>query len=309
MKLLTSAQTAQEILEAREGVDAVQRQVLRARAAVATRRSEIVRARTSIRNAESELRLLVNDPALVQAGTLEFAPVDAPLADELPVALDQSLFTALEHRPDISYGIREIRAAAVRLGVAKKDILPKLDFVASTYVAGLASQTDVGRSLAVQYDEGRPSYSVGLLFEVPFGRRAACAQEDRRQWEMHRAFSQFRLTVEEALTAVEVAVREVGTNYREMASRYHAMVAVTDEADYLFDRWKALPGVDDSAMLLLENLLDAQERVAEEEGAFVRAQVGYAMSIVRLKQEMGTLLILTPGVTGTMAAADSVQRR
>jgi len=50
-------------------VDAVQRQVLRARAAVATRRSEIVRARTSIRNAESQLRLLVNDPVLVQAGS------------------------------------------------------------------------------------------------------------------------------------------------------------------------------------------------------------------------------------------------
>ena len=44
------------------------------------------------------------------------------------------------------------------------------------------------------------------------------------------------------------------------------MVAVTDEADYLFDRWKALPGADDSAMLLLENLLDAQERVADRGG-------------------------------------------
>ena len=53
LKLLTSAEATLDILEAREGVDAVQRQVLRARAAVATRRSEIVRARTSIRNAES----------------------------------------------------------------------------------------------------------------------------------------------------------------------------------------------------------------------------------------------------------------
>ncbi|MHB8973953.1 MAG: TolC family protein [Pirellulaceae bacterium] len=309
VKLLTSAESALDLLEAREGVDAVQRQVLRARAAVATRRSEIVRARTSIRNAESLLRLLVNDPALVQAGVREFAPADAPLTDELPVAIDQSLFTALQHRPDISSAIREIRASAVRLGVAKKDILPKLDFVASTYVAGLANQTDIGRSLSVQFDEGSPSYSVGLLFEVPFGRRAACAQEDRRRWEMYRAFSQFRLTVEEALTAVEVAVREVGTNYREMAGRYHAMVAVTDEADYLSDRWQALPGADDSAMLLLENLLDAQERVAVEEAAFVRAQVGYAMSVVRLKQEMGTLLILTPFVGDRVAAIDGAQRR
>ncbi len=182
----------------------------------------------------------------------------------------------------------------MRLGVAQKDILPKLDLIASTYVAGLAAQTDVAQSFGTQFDEGRPSFSVGLVFEVPLGRRAARAQEERRQWEMQRAFGQFRLTVEEALTGVEMAVREVETNYREMVSRYHAMVAVTDEADYLFDRWKALPGAEDSAMLLLENLLDAQERVADEEAASVLAQVSYAMSMVRLKQEMGTLLILSP---------------
>jgi len=309
LKLLAAAEAAMNVVEAREGVDAVQRQVLRARAAVATRRSEIVRARTSIQNAESQLRLLVNDPALVQAGGREFAPVDSPLMAELPVALDQSLFTALQHRPDISAAIREIRAAAVRLGVAQKDILPKLDLVANAYVAGLAGQTDIGRSLSVQFDEGRPSYSVGLLFEVPFGRRAAHAQEDRRQWEMHRAFSRFRLTVEQALTDVEVSVREVGTNYREMANRYHAMTAVTDEADYLFDRWKALPGADDSALLLLENLLDAQERVADEEASFARAQVGYAMSILRLKQEIGTLLMLSPLETADVAAGSVPQQR
>jgi hypothetical protein len=108
---------------------------------------------------------------------------------------------------------------------------------------------------------------------------------------MQRAFSQFRLTVEEALTDVELAVREVRTNYREMVATYFAMVAVSDEASYLSDRWKTLPGVDDSAMLLLEDLLDAQERIAVEEAAMVRAQVRYALSIVRLKQEMGTLLM------------------
>ena len=289
LKLVTSAEETLAILEGREGLDAVQRQILRARAAVATRQSEIARAHTSIRNAESQLRLLVNDPALVHAGGREFAPQDAPLFDQLPLAMDESLYTALQHRPDISQAIREVRASATRMGAAQHEVLPKLDLVTSTYVAGLASQTHVAGSFGNQFDAGRPSFSLGFLFEVPLGRRAALATEERRQWEMQRAFSQFRLTVEEALTAVELALREVETNYREMVGKYHAMVAVTDEADYLFDRWTALPGTDDSAVLLLENLLDAQERVADEEAALVRAMVSYAMSIVRLKQEMGTL--------------------
>jgi hypothetical protein len=111
---------------------------------------------------------------------------------------------------------------------------------------------------------------------------------------MERAFGQYRLAVEQALTEVEIAVREVETSFREMAGKSHALVAVTDEADYLFDRWNTLPGTDDSAVLLLENLLDAQERVADEEADLVRAQVGYTLAILRLKQATGTLLIATP---------------
>ncbi len=251
------------------------------------------------------MRLLVNDPVLVHSGGRAFIPENTPLINELPLALDQSMYMALQHRPDISQAIRTVRSSALRLGVAQHEVLPKLDLVASTYVAGLASQTHVPASFGSQFDSGRPSYSLGFLFEVPIGRRAALAKEERRQWEMQRTFSQFHLTVEEALTAVEVAVREVETNYREMLGKYHAMVAVTDEADYLFDRWTALPGADDSSVLLLENLLDAQERVADEEAGMVRAQVSYALSIVRLKREMGTLLIVTPLQDVILAARES----
>jgi hypothetical protein len=111
---------------------------------------------------------------------------------------------------------------------------------------------------------------------------------------LQRAFSQFHLSVEEALTQVELAVREVETTFQELSGKYHAADAVSKEAEYLFDRWQNLPGENDSAVLLLENLLDAQERLADEELALVQAQVSYAMSIVRLKREMGTLLIAGP---------------
>ncbi len=100
----------------------------------------------------------------------------------------------------------------------------------------------------------------------------------------------FSLTVEEALTAVEISVREAGTSYREMVAKHKAMSAAQREADYLSDRWIVLPNVNDSAAQLLENLLDVQERVADEERAMVNAQVNYALALVKLKSEMGTLL-------------------
>lgn len=289
-KLLKSAQETLAMLEGREKVDAVRRQVLRARAAVATRQSEMVRAQTSIRNAESQLRLLVNDPAMVHSATREFMPLDTPLMAPLPLDMGDALHVALMHQPGISAAIREIRASAVRLGIAENQILPRLDFIVGTYVAGLDADRDVGQSFGNQFDQGAPGYNAGFLFEVPLGNRAATAQLERRRLELNRAMGRFRLSVEESLTRVEIAVREVDTSYREMAGKYEAMIAVQTEADYLEDRWRLLAGSQDSAVLLLENLLDAQERVAQEEAAMVRSQINYAMSIVRLKREMGTLL-------------------
>ena len=110
---------------------------------------------------------------------------------------------------------------------------------------------------------------------------------------MQRAMSQFRLTVEEALTSVELAVREERTTYDEMTSKYQAMIAAQNEAEYLLDRWHVMPGLDDSAAILLEDLLDAQERLADEEFNLAQAQVNYALSLTRLKRETGTLLQLT----------------
>lgn len=277
-------------LESRRAVDAVERQVFRARTAVANRRSELVRAETRIRNWQSQLRLLVNDPVLVHATGLELTPTDSPTLERMSVSMSDSLHEALVSRPDIAQAILRVRAAAVELGVAQQEILPKLDFVASSYVAGLAGESSTRRAFGDQFSRGRPTYSLGLQFEIPVGNHAAQARAARRAREMQRAISQFRLTVEEALTSVEIAVREVETSYREVAARIHAMRAAQAEANYLNDRWRILPGVNDSAAQLLENLLDAQERVAEEEGAMARAQIDYVLSVVQLKSELGTLL-------------------
>ncbi|TWT78953.1 Outer membrane efflux protein [Planctomycetes bacterium CA13] len=289
-KLLDSARSILANLEGRRDIDAVERQVLRAKTAVATRESEMLRAETRIRNWQSQLRLLVNDPALVHMGHRELMPIESPLYWQVQLSMSDSLHTALQNRPDISQAIRDAKNASVKLGVAQKDILPKLDLVASTYVAGLAAASDHGRAYENQFSDGRPSYSVGLQFEIPIGNRASKAQANRRQWELNQAMSQFSLTVEEALTSVEVAVREVQTSYLEVVAKHRSMQAAQNEANYLNDRWRVLPNENDSAAQLLENLLDAQERVADDEQGMVTAQVSYALALVRLKREMGTLL-------------------
>ena len=291
VRLLESAEKILRYLEGRSKVDSLQRQVLRARAAVAQRKSEIARSLTSIKNAQSRLRLLVNSPDISNAGSMEFTPLDIPQLQHGPLSIELAdvMSTALMHRPDISRSIRDLHAASVRLGVARNDILPKLDMIVGTYVAGLDGDSDVFNSWVRQFREGSPGFNVGFEYEFPIGNRAAQARQQRREWESTRSLHLFRQTVETALTEVEVAAREVETTYQEMVGRFHSMAAAERETSYLADRWQTLPELNDSVTLLLEDLLDSQERLADEESAFVSAQVQYSISIVRLKQTMGTL--------------------
>ena len=291
-RLLAKAETVLSQLKGRAEVDALDRQVFRAKAAVAARRAEIARAVTSIRNAESRLRLLVNDEEIVNAARTEFIPLDIPSSELLPIKLEDAISTALANRPDISRAIRAVKSTSVRLGVAKNDLLPKLDLLVGSYVAGLEGSSDVPQAFVNQFRDGRPGFNVGFDFEIPIGNRAARAREQQRKWELERSTQQFRVVVETGLMEVELAVREVDTAYQEMQGRYLAMVAASNESEYLTDRWQTLPGINDSVTQLIENLLDSQERLADEEAAYANAQFDYSVAAVRLKQAMGTLFIL-----------------
>jgi outer membrane protein TolC len=288
--LLTSASSILDMLVAREAVDAVRRQVLRADAAVASRRSEIMRAEATVRNAESRLRLLVNDPKLVNGGRVELIPVEMPAACYVDISMRDSLETALCCRPDIASAVREIRTASVRLGVAKTELLPTLDLVVSTYLAGLEGDARIGTAFGNQFADGEPGYSLGLLFEIPLGNRTARAEFESRHAELRKAMFELQSTVATGLTEVEVAVREVETSYHEMIGKYQAMIAAEAESSYLDRRWRLVPGYDAATPYLLEDLLDAQERLADEEAGFVTAQVNYTLALIELKRATGTLM-------------------
>lgn len=289
-RLLRRAIDVEQKLTARQGIDSVRRQVLRARAAIASRRSEIARADMEVRNAESRLRLLVNSPGLKQSTVVELLPVEAPMSEHLTVSMRGSVETALQNRPDIRRAITQMKETAVRLEVSKNELLPKMDLVLGTYVAGLRGENQIDTAWAEQFRDGRPGYTVGLMVQYPLGNRAAKARYAKREWEVAKTLKEFEASVESGMSEVELAVREFETSYQEMLSRFQSMIAADTEANYLLERWRLLPGNDQTTSFLLEDLLDAQERVAMEEQDFVEAQVAYVLSVVRLKRASGILL-------------------
>ncbi len=277
-------------LEKRAEVDALASQIASARAAVASRRTAIIRAEAEIRNAEARLRALVNSPDLLNDRQAELIPVQAPTSTPLPIESQSAFLTALENRAEIDAATQEIEAARVRLNVAKNELLPVLDLYLESYVAGLRDNYNIGRSLVDQFSVGEPSYSAGLKFEMPFERRAAKANQERRLAELRQLTSKFQATVETLHAEVDVAVREVETTHRELRSLYTQMLAAKTDMDYLQGRWERLPGDDRAASFLLEDLLASQDRLSFAESAFVDAQVAYALSLTRLNRSTGMML-------------------
>lgn len=289
-KLLTSAESIYAWLHGRQGHDATRPQLARAQAAVASRRSEIMRAEMAIRNSESQLRLLVNSPALKENTRLELLPAEFPIAESVDISLKASIETALKHRPDVAQAIERMKATSLRLGVAKNELLPKLDLLLSTYTSQL-QHADLGRAMSDQYSKGGPGFGIGFQFEMPLGNRAAKARYERREWEMAKALKEFEVAVETGMTEVEIAAREHETSYQEMVARYQAMMAAEYSVGRAEQVFRETAGGDGVVVgVLLQDMLDAQERLAAEEAEFVEAQVRYALAIVKLKKATGVLL-------------------
>ena len=277
-------------LEVREEIDALANQIVRARSAVASRKSDLYRAAAAVKNAESRIRALVNAPELGALDEFELTPCDLPTLQEVPVNLTEALEVAIRNRPEVNVAVKQIKASAIRKDMSKNELLPVLDVLLETYVAGLRGNSSIGGAWVDQFSDGGPSYSAGFQFEVPLRNRAARARFQRRVIELRQFQNQFRNTIAALQLEVEIAVREIQTAYREIAARFQAMQAAMSEVDFIESRWRLLPGEDRSAALILEDLLAAQERQANEEFEFANAQVTYNLALTNLKRTLGTLL-------------------
>ncbi len=288
-----------QTLQARQALDTMPSQIARARGAVASRHAAVLRARSDVRNIETRLRSLVNSPRLQSSATepVELLPVEAPRPLSWNVALEGSRAMAMENRPDVAQALKSVHAATVRSGMARRELLPVLDLVLSSYVAGLEGRSHIPQAFTNQFHVGQPSYSIGLVFEVPLGNRAAKARQQRRELELSRAMHEFREIMETGLAEVGIAVREIETTLQELESRRQSMTAARMEVRYLNDRWELAPRDAYVASLLLEQLLDAQDRLAAEELEFVNAQVNHVLAVVEWKRATGTALTAHPPQT------------
>lgn len=277
-------------LEGRREIDAVGGQLARAKATVASRYGSMVRQETDLLNADAKLRTLMNDPFLLQNRGQELIPMQPPLRTALPLTFEDSLVVALYHRPEINQARTELKAAAIRQDVAKNELRPVLNLILSTYVSGLEGDVNIGKAMNDQFTQGRPTYSTGVVFEMPLGNRTARSKFDRRRLEMIQLTSQLVAATSNVRLEVEKAVREIKTTYREMLCQAHAIMGNLSEIEYLNARWEASLDEQRSSAVLLDDLLNAHDRLARSEGLYAAALVAYNAGFAHLNRATGTLV-------------------
>lgn len=277
-------------LERREELDAVQSQILQGRAVVAAREAELFRIENAIQNAEARIRALVNSPDMLEPQLQEFVPTD--IAVIAPIPLDPVLARELatQNRVEIRQAIKQVKASSERLSMSRNEVLPALDLVLQTYTAGLRGNSNIPNAWTDQFSTGAPSYTAGLVFEVPLGNRAAHARLTRRQLELRQITSQMQVALETLMLEVDVAVREVETSHRELDARLRATQAAEAEIQYLENRWRHMAGDGVSGASLLHDLFQALDRFSAAEYGQLQALVTYNLALINIKKATGTLL-------------------
>jgi len=230
VKLYLNTEQIVAILKQRQGIDAQLTQFVTASSALATRKSDLIRARTAVINAETTLRGLINAPELANSDVVELVPNEFPTLNFAPVDLKNEIYTSLQNRPEVHAAIKQVRAGATRLGIAQHELLPVLNLVTEAFASGLQGSSDFGQAFTDQFSLGRPSYSLGLNYEVPVGNRLAKARLCRRQIELRQLERQYSQALEAIQVEVDIAVREVSTSHAEVRARRVALKAAEAEA-------------------------------------------------------------------------------
>ena len=290
MRLFLKTQEIYEALNARQAVDAQRTQLITSASALESRRADLIRARTSVTNAETRLRGMLNAPELSNSDILELIPSQVPVVDYYPADLQTEIQAAIQNRPEALAAIQQVKAGSTRLGVAENELLPALNLVTETFANGLRGNSEFRGAFSDQFSVGRPSYSIGLQYELPVGNRLARARVCRRKHELEQLTDQYGRALEIIQTEVDIAVRELQTAYQEIGAKSRALAAAESEAETIRQRWKKMVDGNGTASLNLESLLRAMERVTEAEREYVTSILTYNLAAVNLKRANGTLL-------------------
>ncbi len=286
----TRARDVVERLMDDANADSLERQINRARSIASARQSEVIDAEYAVADAQERLMNLTHGDSLADANLVEIIPTDAPPRFAMPHDLASVTELAISNRPEVKEVLAEIKAVTVEQALAVDSLKPQLDAILSSYVVGVNPNKDVGAALGNQFSNGDPSYSVGMAFEVPIGRRASNARVYRKEIQKRLLQNRLRKTLGDVTLAARSAFRDVYRLSAIVDNNQEVVSQTAADLDVLNQQMKLLLAKDQTAALYLNDLLLSQDRLSAAEQSLLDSQAKLAIAYVVLKRATGELL-------------------
>jgi len=280
---------AQQILEMTEAdMDEGRRpitDVLEARAVVAARKGEIIAAEETLRNAEDQLKLitnLVDDPAM-----WERRLVPTTMLSATPQVIDEAacLREARTHRLAYTIAQAEYHALKLRTKLARNALLPSVDLVSQVSLTGIGRQysDDVNQLKAGDFN----TWGVGLTMNVPLGNHAARSILQQRSLEERQMQARMKALEHRITAEVKQAVRHIQTCLEQIEAAKQVREFREKNLDAAQERFGL-------GMSTSEEVLEAQQDMAEARSSYVKSVAAYNNALIRLEKVKGTLLTKYP---------------
>ena len=263
-------------LQARKNIDAEEKLIARTTATIADRRASLTEAYRLLIDSQNQLLRLVNWNVL-DVRRFEVYPTQVAVIDSEVHDLDAELGVAFQHRPEVRAALARIDAASRENRVSRKQLLPRLAFVLESRFFDIENQDGEG-------------VSAGLNFELPFGNRTLRAQNRRAQLELARREVEYRDTIAQIESETRAAFNQVEVSQGILALREEQIEASERDLRYQEAKRRIAPDENSIPAFDLDQLLNAQQAVADAQIAFLEAATDLNVSLVELLRAKGLLV-------------------
>ena len=286
-----------DTLVGRAGLDSLPSQIARARSAVQSRRTDLAKALRDVRNSETEIRRLITDRNWQVNQSVELLPVEPPSNTNFALNLEQVVYTALEHRPEIKETITRAKIAGIQRDISVNELLPELSLLLGTYVSALEGESNLGQAIQNQFGEVTPGYSVGFEFELPIRNRAARSRLSQRKLQLSKIKAEVDEMMQNVIAESQISLRRVTSARETLQSALPAIDAARADLQQNRRRWESFALIEgdiaegQTPTTVLDQLLDSQERLTAAELVYTQAELELKTAEIALQRSMGTLLI------------------
>lgn len=285
-----------DILVARQDLDSMPSQVARARSAVESRKTQLANAHRDIRNSETEIRRLVADRDWMAAQSIELIPNEQAPSEPTIIPLEHIVHTAMEYRPEIKEAMQRAKIAGIQNQIGENDLLPELSLLVGGYVSALNGESGVLNSWDDQF-HNRPGYNAGINFEMPYGNRAARSRLSQNKLQLAKIKAEVEESIQKVIAESQIAQRRVASAIQTRDSAVVSIEASQADLEQQASRWEQFGLVEgdfsegQNPVILLNQVLDAQERLAAAELIYAQSDLELKVSQIALQRTMGTLLM------------------